>query len=94
MIDILRNSTDQTKQANKVDLAQGGNSGKPTDIACPKCFNILWEFEDEEMVYFRCCQEHIYSPKSLLAEQMTALKMAFWRELRSFKEKQAWPIEE
>ena len=89
-MDIIRDSTDQTREQKILDLEQGEKPGKPTSIACPKCFNLLEEYGEGELLHFRCHLEHIYSPKNLLAEQMTALKIAFWHEFLSLKEKQSW----
>jgi two-component system, chemotaxis family, protein-glutamate methylesterase/glutaminase len=84
-MDVSIISIIQTKEQNE----QGEKPGKQTGIACPKCYNILWEYGYGELFHFCCELGHIYSPKSLLAEQMIALKMAFRYELRSLKEKQA-----
>ena len=72
-------------QLNKVAPDNNETLGKVTDFTCPKCDNILWEFEDEYLPYFRCGSGHIYSPKSLLTEQITRLKRAFWQEVRLLK---------
>jgi two-component system chemotaxis response regulator CheB len=69
-------------QLNKVAPNYNERTGKVTDFTCPKCNNTLWEFEDEYLPYFRCDLGHIYSPKSLLTEQITRLKKAFWQEVR------------
>jgi two-component system chemotaxis response regulator CheB len=63
-------------QLNKVAPNYNERTGKVTDFTCPKCDNILLEFEDDYLPYFRCVSGHIYSPKSLLTEQINRLKKA------------------
>lgn len=84
------NGNSDNIQLDKVAVEHTEKLGKPTNFICPKCSHMLWELDYEELPYFRCSLGHIYSPKSLLVEQMTALKIAFRRELRAFQEKQPW----
>jgi two-component system chemotaxis response regulator CheB len=85
-----RHSNDHDRQLDRIDLEPNERLGRPTGFACPKCYNILREFGEGDLLYFRCHLGHIYSPKSLLVEQMVALKMAFRHEIRAFKDKQSW----
>jgi two-component system chemotaxis response regulator CheB len=89
-MDKYRCSNDRNGQLDRFDLEPNDRPGRPTSVACPKCYNILREFGEGDLLYFRCHLDHIYSPKSLLVEQMVALKMAFRHEIRAFKEKQSW----
>jgi two-component system chemotaxis response regulator CheB len=90
-MDKNRHSNDHNGQLDRIDLEPDKRLGRPTSSACPKCNDTLLEFGEGDLLYFRCHLGHIYSPKSLLVEQMAALKMAFRHEIRAFKEKQSWP---
>jgi two-component system chemotaxis response regulator CheB len=89
-MDENRYSNNSNGQLDRIDLGPDESLGRSTSFACPKCNDILWEFGEGDLLYFRCHLDHIYSPKSLLIEQMVALKMAFRHEIRVFKEKQSW----
>lgn len=63
--------------------------GAPSGLTCPECGGGLFERPGEKPMHFRCRTGHAYSPESLLAEQSSALEVAFWAALRSLEENAA-----
>jgi len=63
--------------------------GKPSGFGCPGCGGVLWEFEEDNLLRFRCRIGHAYSSGTLLSEQSEALEEALWIALRALEESSA-----
>ena len=63
--------------------------GNPSGFACPGCGGSLWEFQEGNLLRFRCRTGHAYSSGTLLAEQSEALEEALWVALRALEENSA-----
>lgn len=61
--------------------------GKPSSFACPDCGGTLWEYNETQMLRFRCRTGHAFSAETLLAEKSDALEEALWSALRALEEK-------
>lgn len=60
--------------------------GKPSVFACPDCSGVLWEFDELNMMRFRCRTGHAFSAESLLAQQSESMEEAMWSALRALEE--------
>jgi two-component system chemotaxis response regulator CheB len=56
-------------------------------LTCPECGGVIWEFQDGELIRFRCHVGHAYSADSLLVEQANALEGALWTAVRALEER-------
>jgi len=43
--------------------------GKPSELTCPECKGVLWELNDNDLLWFRCRAGHAYLAESLYEEQ-------------------------
>ena len=66
--------------------ANGERAGLPSVLTCPDCGGVLWEFDNEEVVQYRCHVGHVYSAESMLDKQDGALETALWTALRTLVE--------
>jgi two-component system, chemotaxis family, protein-glutamate methylesterase/glutaminase len=64
--------------------------GHPSGFSCPDCGGSLWEWQDGELVRYRCRIGHAYSPESLASQQSEALEAALWSAVRSLEETAAF----
>jgi two-component system chemotaxis response regulator CheB len=60
--------------------------GKPSAYACPECHGVLWEFDEEGILQFRCRVGHSYSSEGLLDEHDGSLEAALWASVRALEE--------
>lgn len=67
-------------------MQNGERPGTPSAFACPDCGGVLWEFDETNLVRFRCRVGHAFSVESLLAQQSDALEEALWTALRALEE--------
>jgi two-component system, chemotaxis family, protein-glutamate methylesterase/glutaminase len=66
--------------------ANGERKGQPSVLTCPECGGVLWEFDNAEVIQYRCHVGHIYSAESMLDEQDGALEAALWTAARTLVE--------
>jgi two-component system, chemotaxis family, protein-glutamate methylesterase/glutaminase len=64
-------------------------SGAIDAYSCPACHGPLLEVDDEEVLRFRCRVGHVWSTRTLVAEQSQALEDALWTALRALEDKGA-----
>jgi two-component system chemotaxis response regulator CheB len=76
-------------ELNMEALNKDDRPGDPSGFACPSCGGALWEFQQGDLLRFRCRTGHAFSSESLLAEQSDALEDALWIALRALEEKSA-----
>lgn len=58
----------------------------PSVLTCPECGGVLWEFDNAEVIQYRCHVGHVYSAESMLDEQDGALETALWTAVRTLVE--------
>jgi two-component system, chemotaxis family, protein-glutamate methylesterase/glutaminase len=54
--------------------------------SCPECGGRLWEFDEENVLRFRCRVGHGYTAESLVAEKTNALEAALWAAVNALEE--------
>jgi two-component system, chemotaxis family, protein-glutamate methylesterase/glutaminase len=64
-------------------------AGMRTDITCPVCGGVLWEYLERRLTMYRCRSGHAYTADSLLAAQGEGLDNAVWRPIRILTERGA-----
>jgi len=89
-----RLSADGVQEADMAELEPKAlhdehRPGVPSGFACPECGGTLFEFQDGELLRFRCRIGHAYSANSLVAEQADGLEAALWAALRALEEQAA-----
>ncbi len=62
-------------------------SGERSVITCPECGGVLWEFDDGDILRFRCHTGHIYSVESVVGAQSQAIEAALWTAVRALEER-------
>jgi two-component system chemotaxis response regulator CheB len=62
------------------------DDGVPSIFSCPDCGGVLWEFQEGEVVRYRCRVGHAYSIEGLDATQREHLEDALWAALRALDE--------
>jgi two-component system chemotaxis response regulator CheB len=58
------------------------------DLTCPECRGTIWEVprENGEIKEFRCRVGHVYSPRTMFAEQAIAQEKALWSAIVALEE--------
>jgi two-component system chemotaxis response regulator CheB len=59
---------------------------KVSQLSCPDCGGVLAEYEEDNLLHFKCRVGHAYSAESLIAVQSEALENALWAALRALEE--------
>lgn len=72
---------------DKAALEQEGRSGHSSTLTCPDCGGVLWEFQEDRLLRFRCHTGHSYSIDSFIGEQANSLEKALWTAVRALEEK-------
>ncbi len=72
---------------DKLDWSNHKEYGKPSVLTCPDCGGVLWEFDDGNLLRFRCHVGHSYSIETLLEQQGTELESALWAAARALEER-------
>jgi len=70
-------------------ISDGGNNEMHrtvTDLTCPDCRGSLSEAEDGGLTEFRCRVGHVFSPRSLLAEQSASQERLLYSALVALEE--------
>jgi len=57
-----------------------------TDLTCPDCRGSLWEAEEGSLTEYRCRVGHVFSPKSLLAEQSASQERLLYSAVVALEE--------
>ncbi|NEU99535.1 chemotaxis protein CheB [Bradyrhizobium uaiense] len=81
----------------EVDIASGGRSsmhemdriGRRSVLACPDCHGVMWEFDDGELVRYRCHEGHAYSAEVMSLALDDNLRRAFGIALQALDERVA-----
>ena len=71
----------------RVGEAPESRPAKHFSLTCPACNGALWEVDAEGLMQFRCHVGHVYTAKSMLAQQAEALDRAMWAALRALQER-------
>ncbi len=82
------------EMSDEHDIAEGEDNGGqmqepggiPTTYVCPDCGGVLMEYQNGDMVRFRCQVGHAYSPDTLIANHSETLEDALWMALRTLSE--------
>lgn len=61
-------------------------SATVTDLTCPDCRGTIWEVPRGRLTEYRCRVGHIFSPKSMLAEQFAAQEKLLYGAIVSLEE--------
>lgn len=61
-------------------------SPKVTDLTCPDCRGTIWEVPRGRFTEYRCRVGHIFSPKSMLAEQFASQEKLLYGAIVSLEE--------
>jgi two-component system, chemotaxis family, protein-glutamate methylesterase/glutaminase len=83
----MREDTAMPAQIGPVQQGPERPSGPPSGFTCPECQGPLWEFEEGELVRYRCRVGHAYSEDSLIIEQGSAVEAALWSALEGLEER-------
>lgn len=70
-------------------FVKGEASSQSSILTCPDCGGVLWEFQDGEVIRYRCHTGHIFNAENLLSIQDNNLESAFWTAIRLLIEKAA-----
>lgn len=62
-------------------------SGKSAIYSCPDCSGVLWQIEENGVIYFQCHVGHRLSPEVLLIRKSNELETALWSCVRTLQEK-------
>jgi two-component system chemotaxis response regulator CheB len=73
-------------EAGTDDIHHADKLGPPSPFTCPDCGGTLWQYEEGELVQFRCHVGHRFSADSLNDAQSAALDDALWAALRALEE--------
>jgi two-component system, chemotaxis family, protein-glutamate methylesterase/glutaminase len=68
------------------DIHRADELGPPSPFTCPDCGGTLWQYEEGELVQFRCHVGHRFTAESLNGAQSEALDEALWAALRALEE--------
>jgi two-component system chemotaxis response regulator CheB len=60
--------------------------GAPSAFSCPDCGGVLWEYNDRDLLRFRCRVGHAFSVESVLSAQDEQLESALWAALKTLEE--------
>jgi two-component system, chemotaxis family, protein-glutamate methylesterase/glutaminase len=63
--------------------------GELSGLTCPECNGALWQFEESNLLRYRCRVGHSYSMGAMDAAQGTAVEAALWAALRALEERVA-----
>jgi two-component system, chemotaxis family, protein-glutamate methylesterase/glutaminase len=63
--------------------------GELSGLTCPECNGALWQFQEGDLLRFRCRVGHSYSTGAMDASQGTAVEAALWAALRALEERVA-----
>ncbi len=67
-------------------LAEGSLPGPSSAFTCPDCGGALGEFDESEMLRYRCHVGHAFNGKSLVNRSDEVLETALWTALRTLEE--------
>ena len=79
----MDNEVRQAKLEEKPVMNQAGN---PSESACPDCYGLRWEIEEEGMLRFRCRVGHAYSVDVLKVTISESTENALWAAMRTLEE--------
>jgi two-component system, chemotaxis family, protein-glutamate methylesterase/glutaminase len=68
---------------------RGGNQNMPstlTDITCPDCRGTIWENQDGRFLQYHCRVGHVFSPKTMLAEQFASQEKLLYGAIVALEE--------
>jgi len=82
----LEQETRYTSMDDQDTLDSDKRLGTPSPFSCPDCGGVLWEFQDGELLRFRCRVGHAFSVDSVLAAQSEQLETALWAALKTLEE--------
>jgi two-component system chemotaxis response regulator CheB len=71
------------------EAAMGGphRPGRPAAMTCPDCNGAMFEFDEGDLVRYRCRVGHAWSSESLLMQQVETAETALWAAIRALEEK-------
>ena len=83
-----------SKAKDEPDIAEFGSNvmatsmsvAPPSPFTCPDCGGVLWEFNSDGVLRYRCHVGHGYTADSLVAAQTQKLEEALWIALRALEE--------
>jgi two-component system chemotaxis response regulator CheB len=61
-------------------------NGKPSIFTCPDCSGTLWEFEEGDLIRFRCRVGHAFSPEAMRDGYGESVEGALWTAVRILEE--------
>ncbi len=69
------------------EQVQGQRRDKPSFYTCPECGGVLWQFNEENAIEFRCHTGHVWSPGNLSMHMSEIIEQALAYAIRALKEK-------
>jgi two-component system chemotaxis response regulator CheB len=67
-------------------LKRAAESGTLTNLTCPECSGSLWEFEDGQVVSYRCRVGHAFTAEVLTEAQTDGIEDVLWKAVRAHEE--------
>jgi two-component system chemotaxis response regulator CheB len=80
-----RTENDPAERGDKA-LANGSLNGPASGFTCPDCGGALWEFDEDEILRYRCHVGHAFNGRSLVNRSDEVLETALWTALRTLEE--------
>lgn len=57
-----------------------------TDLTCPDCRGTIWELEDGPLIQYRCRVGHVFSPRTMIAEQFASQEKLLYGAIVALEE--------
>ncbi|MBI3941789.1 MAG: chemotaxis protein CheB [Chloroflexi bacterium] len=68
---------------------QNHMNAKPSILSCPECGGTLWEYQDHQLMRYRCHVGHAFTARALAEEQEETLDRALWVAIRVLENRAA-----
>ncbi len=95
--DMLSSPENEQRVINndQKEQVEGERRDQPSFYTCPECGGVLWQFNEENAIEFRCHTGHIWSPGNLSMHMSDTIEQALAYAIRALKEKATlmWQLE-